>query len=173
LTAVPFAVALGSNLGNREANLLAGAAFIMGSGLVFEPSLSGIVESDPLEGVQGGSFLNCVMVGGTNVSPRSMLELCRSAERALGSQTRKEGMARRLDVDLLFVGNDPVSEDDLSLPHPRMHERRFVLQPLSQVWDEPLPVVGDSPTELLDKLGPQDDLEALFDRPQPGELWRL
>ncbi|MBD3369506.1 2-amino-4-hydroxy-6-hydroxymethyldihydropteridine diphosphokinase [Candidatus Fermentibacteria bacterium] len=173
MTAVPFAVAMGSNLGSREANLLAGAAFIMGSGLVFEPSLSGMVESDPKGGVEGGAFLNCVMVGGANGSPRLMLELCRSAESALGSRINKEGRARRLDVDLLFVGDDPVTEDDLSLPHPRMYERRFVLQPLSQVWEGPVPVLGASPADLLEKLGSGEDLRVLLDRPDPGRLWRL
>ena len=121
-------LALGSNLGEREALLRQAVASI--PGLV---AVSPVYETDPVGGPEQGAFLNCVVELDTDRSPRELLELCRELE-ADAERVRIERWGpRTLDVDVLLVGDLRVDEPDLEVPHPRMWQRRFVLAPLADL----------------------------------------
>ncbi|MCU1485282.1 MAG: 2-amino-4-hydroxy-6-hydroxymethyldihydropteridine diphosphokinase [Actinomycetia bacterium] len=121
-------LALGSNLGEREALLRRAVASI--PGLV---AVSPVYETDPVGGPEQGAFLNCVVELDTDRSPRELLELCRELE-AEAERVRIERWGpRTLDVDVLLVGDLTVDEPDLEVPHPRMWQRRFVLAPLADL----------------------------------------
>jgi len=160
-----LALSLGSNSGPRR-ELLEGAAGDLAELLeLTEPRLSGLFETEPWGGASGPAFLNCVLAGRTPLEPRQVLEVCRRVEVAAGSRVRKAGAPRRLDVDLLCMEDAVSSPPDLELPHPRMHLRRFVLVPLSQVWDGEVPGLGVSPERLLEDTG--DSAEAVELQPPP------
>ena len=118
-------LALGSNLGDREAALRAAVAAI--PDLV---AVSPVYETDPVGGPEQGAFLNAVVELATDRSPRELLGLCRELEAAADRVRVERWGPRTLDVDVLLVGDLTVAELDLEVPHPRMWDRRFVLAPL-------------------------------------------
>ncbi len=130
---------LGSNLGDRRANLRRAIAAL--PDLV---AVSDLYETDPVGGPDQGAFLNCVVELDTDRSPRELLELCRSLEEAARRVRIERWGPRTLDVDVLLVGDLEVDEPDLVVPHPRMWERGFVLAPLADLAPELLPDAWES-----------------------------
>ena len=128
-------IALGSNLGNAERHVRLGWRATAGLLALHNPQLSDLFRSEPAEGVAGGMFVNAVGVGETDLGPRAVLALLQAIERSLGRDRRREGLARSrsLDLDLLDWQGVQHEEADLQLPHPRLHQRDFVLRPLAQV----------------------------------------
>jgi 2-amino-4-hydroxy-6-hydroxymethyldihydropteridine diphosphokinase len=142
-------VGLGSNMGDRE-RMLWGAIHM----LAFAPdvdvvAVSSIRETDPVGLVDQPPFLNAAVAVETELGARALLELLLSIERELG-RTR-EGPRfgpRTIDLDLLLYGDEVVDEPGLTVPHPRLHERRFALEPLAEL-DPDLVVPGAGPVEAL------------------------
>ena len=126
---------LGSNLGDRRRFLDDAIA-----ALPDVVAVSPIYETEPVGGPEGqGPFLNCVVELDTDLTPRQLLELAQRLEQAaLRVRTQRWG-PRTLDVDVLLVGDLTVDEPDLVVPHPRMWERDFVLQPLRDLAPELVP----------------------------------
>jgi 2-amino-4-hydroxy-6-hydroxymethyldihydropteridine diphosphokinase len=125
-------VALGSNLGDREANLELALLRLDELGLV---ACSTFVETDPVGVTDQPRFLNAVAELRTDVPPRELLEGLLAIERELGrdrSQETRWGQ-RTLDLDLLLYGDETIDEPGLTVPHPRLAERRFVLEPLHEL----------------------------------------
>lgn len=126
---------LGSNLGQREANLLAALELLPGPGL--EPvAVSSIYESDPVGPVQDQpSFLNLVLEARTSLLPEALLNHCLAVERRLGRDREREVPKgpRLMDVDLLLVGQQVGRWPDLVLPHPELTNRAFVVLPLLEL----------------------------------------
>ncbi|PIE53052.1 2-amino-4-hydroxy-6-hydroxymethyldihydropteridine diphosphokinase [Candidatus Fermentibacteria bacterium] len=110
--------------------------------------VSPVYETPPWGNVKGGEFLNAAVSGCWSGSDTELLEFCRSLEAREGSPVRKLGLERPLDVDILFLQGG-VSRPELELPHSRMSLRKFVLVPLSDVWEEEIPGLGKTPAELL------------------------
>jgi 2-amino-4-hydroxy-6-hydroxymethyldihydropteridine diphosphokinase len=121
-------LALGSNLGEREA-LLRQAVASMPDLVAVSP----VYETDPVGGPEQGAYLNAVVELDTERSPRELLELCRALEAEADRVRIERWGPRTLDVDVLLVGDLTVDEPDLEVPHPRMWERRFVLAPLADL----------------------------------------
>jgi 2-amino-4-hydroxy-6-hydroxymethyldihydropteridine diphosphokinase len=118
---------LGSNLGDRAALLDAAVDRLVAVGLV---AVSPRYETDPVGGPSQGAFLNLVAELDTDLTPRQLLSVCARLE-AAASRVRVERWGpRTLDVDVLWVDGVTVDDPDLSVPHPRMWQRRFVLAPL-------------------------------------------
>lgn len=149
------AVALGSNLGDRRAMLRDAVAAIERY-----PGTRIIRVSDPIEtdavgpGAQG-KYLNAAALLGTTLEPRELLEALLATERALGRDRSREERwgARTIDLDLLLFDHRVIEEPGLCVPHPRMHERRFVLVPLAQIAAHAVhPVLQRSVGELLSNL---------------------
>jgi 2-amino-4-hydroxy-6-hydroxymethyldihydropteridine diphosphokinase len=118
---------LGSNLGDREAQLAAAVDRLVAVGLV---RASPTYETDPVGGPEQGAYLNVVAQLDTDLSPRQLLSVCARLEAAAQRVRQERWGPRTLDVDVLWVDGASVDEPDLVVPHPRMWERRFVLAPL-------------------------------------------
>ena len=149
---VPVAIALGSNLGDRDEQLDEAEDRLA-------VLLSGAVASARYEtGSVGGppnapDFLNEVVVGTTLLGPRSLLEALHAIEEAAGRERPFVNAPRTLDLDLILYGDFVIDEPGLRVPHPRFRDRAFVLQPLAEVagdWVDP--VSGHAVKELLDQL---------------------
>lgn len=128
-------LALGSNLGEREALLRHAVASI--PDLV---AVSPVYETDPVGGPEQDRFLNCVVELDTARTPHQLLALCQQLEADADRVRTERWGPRTLDVDVLLVGESTVDEPDLTVPHPRMWDRRFVLAPLADLAPELVPV---------------------------------
>ncbi len=153
-------IGVGSNLGNRLVNCEAALDRL---GRVPDTALlrvSPVVESEPQEGVEGGRFLNAVAEVTTTLAPRQLLGHLQAIEVALGrAADHPPGTVRAMDLDLLLYGDAVIREADLTVPHPRLAERRFVLAPLVAL-DPTLrhPILQVTMADLLQRLGPKAPL---------------
>jgi 2-amino-4-hydroxy-6-hydroxymethyldihydropteridine diphosphokinase len=149
-------IALGSNLGNRLANLRAAIDALRGISETGEPFLEApIYQTEPRFCPPGSpDFLNTVVEFGYGGSPLELLASAREIETGLGrTRSGLQNEPRVIDVDLLYLGDLVHDDADLELPHPRIGERRFVLQPLAEIRPElRLPGHERTVSELLDGL---------------------
>jgi 2-amino-4-hydroxy-6-hydroxymethyldihydropteridine diphosphokinase len=128
-------LALGSNLGDRRRTLRDAVDSLPGV-----VAMSGLYETDPVGGPPGQDpYLNLVVAIESALSPRNLLGLCHRIESAAGRVRGERWGPRTLDIDILWIDGETVDEPDLSIPHPRMFERRFVLVPLHDVAPDLLP----------------------------------
>src|SRR5687767_12246377 len=125
-------VALGTNLGDRERNLARGVAGLAARGLRIT-ARSSVYETEPVGGPAQGPYLNAVVQADTALDAAAVLARCLEVERAVGRRRGVPNAPRTLDLDLLLYGDLVVDSASLCLPHPRLHERRFVLAPLSEI----------------------------------------
>jgi 2-amino-4-hydroxy-6-hydroxymethyldihydropteridine diphosphokinase len=150
------AVALGSNLGDRLSSLRAARQQICDLTDIQPPVLSSaIYETDPVDCEPGApKFLNAVVEFGYNGDPLPLFKKLKNLEKTLGRpREHARNVSRMLDIDLLYIGDTRVNEAELELPHPRMHLRRFVLQPLADIRPELiLPRQTKTVRELLAQL---------------------
>ena len=125
-------VGLGSNLGDREATLLAALELLGRSVRVV--AVSSVRETEPWGDPNQPLYLNAVAAVETQLSPRGLLDVLLAVERELGRERsgRRYG-PRTIDLDLLVHGDEVLDEPGLTVPHPRLHERRFVLEPLAEL----------------------------------------
>jgi 2-amino-4-hydroxy-6-hydroxymethyldihydropteridine diphosphokinase len=131
-------IGLGSNLGDREATLRQGVAELAAAGDVV--AVSPLYETEPDGGPEDqGAFLNLVVELETADGPRQLLRRCQALEEAAHRVRTVRWGPRTLDADVLLVDDLTVDEADLVVPHPRMWERRFVLQPLADLAPELVP----------------------------------
>jgi 2-amino-4-hydroxy-6-hydroxymethyldihydropteridine diphosphokinase len=122
-------LALGSNLGDRLANLQGGIdALCAGPGLPVR-AVSPVYETAPVGGPEQGAFLNAVLIAASALPARDVLARCRAAEAALGRVRAERWGPRTLDVDVIACGDEISDDPELTLPHPRAHQRAFVLAP--------------------------------------------
>ena len=150
------AVALGSNLGDRLANLQAARKAILDLSNVKPPVLcSAIYETDPV-GCEpdAGKFLNALLEFNYEGDPLELLKKLREIERALGRPpNHPRNISRKIDIDLLYCGDTATDAEELQLPHPRMHLRKFVLQPLADIRpDLVLPGQRRTVSQLLARI---------------------
>jgi 2-amino-4-hydroxy-6-hydroxymethyldihydropteridine diphosphokinase len=131
-------IGLGSNLGDREAALRQGVVQLQAGGDVV--AVSPLYETEPVGGPEDqGAFLNVVVELFTGDTPHELLRRCQALEEAAHRVRTVRFGPRTLDADVLLVGHLVVDEEDLTVPHPRMWERRFVLQPLSDLAPDLVP----------------------------------
>ena len=142
---------LGSNLGDRGANVRRALELLAERGAASVVAVSTLCETAPEGGPPQGDFLNAAALVETELRPRELLAALKAVERALG---RRPGGPRwgprEVDLDLLLYDALVVDEPDLQVPHPRMHERRFVLEPAAEVAPSMRhPTLGRTVQELL------------------------
>ncbi len=146
-------IAVGSNLGDRLANLKTARRAVIGLPRVGPPLLASVVyETEPVDCAPGSAkFLNAVIEIGYDGEKEELLRGLRDIELAHGrSAVHVRNESRTLDLDLLYFGDASVSRPDLQLPHPRMRDRRFVLEPLAAIRpDLILPGETETVTQLL------------------------
>jgi len=142
-------VGLGANLGEREGALRAALAALDATEGIDVVAVSTFRETDPVDYLDQPRFLNAAAALETTLAPRELLDALLEVERSLG-RTR-EGPRfgpRTIDLDLLLYGDESLDEPGLTVPHPRLHGRRFVLEPLAEL-DPDLVVPGHGPLETL------------------------
>jgi 2-amino-4-hydroxy-6-hydroxymethyldihydropteridine diphosphokinase len=125
-------LSLGSNVGDREANLRAAIDALAEAGMRVT-RISSFYETEPVDYLQQAWFLNCVVEGETELPPLPLLYALRAIETRMGSKKPFAKGPRRIDMDILLYGDEIVDTADLQVPHPRMAERRFVLVPLAEI----------------------------------------
>lgn len=128
-------VAIGANLGDREATIRAALAELDAADGVAVVAVSTLLETEPVGYLDQPRFLNGAAALETSLPARALLELLLAVEARFGR--RRDGVPpqgpRTLDLDLLLYGSAEIDEPGLRIPHPRLHERRFVLQPLAEL----------------------------------------
>ena len=155
-------IAFGSNLGDRLGNLRSGRASVLAIDGVSGPAqASRVYETEPVgTGVDAGAFLNAVIEVEFDGPAHALLDGLQDIEAAMGRPSKRPRNApRTLDLDILYLGNLVLANDEVVIPHPRLHQRRFVLTPLADIRPAlVLPGQQRSITELLSAL---DDTSAV------------
>ena len=149
-------LALGSNLGDREAELRRAVG-----AMTEVVAASAVYETDPVGGPEGqGPYLNMVVQLETKRSPQQLLETCRSLEAVAGRVRDVHWGPRTLDVDVIWIDGVTVTDDDLQVPHPRFRERPFVLAPLAELAPDIVPAGWEEDFDHLGvyRLGPLEEL---------------
>lgn len=146
-------VALGSNLGDRRGAIEQALARLAAEPHIRVQKVSTLIETTPVGGPQQGDYLNGACVLETELAPRALLDRLLAIETALGRVRTTRWGARTIDLDLIFFGDTILDEPGLAVPHPRAHERLFVLGPLYElVPDFRHPRLGLTVAELYERL---------------------
>jgi 2-amino-4-hydroxy-6-hydroxymethyldihydropteridine diphosphokinase len=132
MTPLCIYLSLGSNLGDRAANLRAAIAALRTANLHVR-KVSSFYETEPVDYLDQPWFLNCVVEGATDSQPIDLLHALRAIESQLGSKKTFAKGPRLLDIDILLFGELSLDTPELQIPHPRMLERKFVLAPLAEI----------------------------------------
>ena len=145
-------IALGSNVGDREAHLAAALEKLCGLPGTRVLKISRWIETEPQGGPPQPPFLNGAAEIQTALEPRALLERLQQIERELGRPAdHPRWAARTIDLDILSYGHTIIDEPGLTIPHPLMHERRFALEPMAEIAPDWIhPVFHQSARELLD-----------------------
>jgi 2-amino-4-hydroxy-6-hydroxymethyldihydropteridine diphosphokinase len=126
-------VGIGSNLGDREATLRRAVELLAAEEGIEVVAVSELRETEPVGPVEQGSFLNGAVRLATELPPHELLERLLAIEQCLGRVRKERFGPRTIDLDLLVYGEQVIDEPGLTIPHPRLHERRFALDPLAEL----------------------------------------
>jgi 2-amino-4-hydroxy-6-hydroxymethyldihydropteridine diphosphokinase len=144
-------LSLGSNMGDREGHLRKAIQRLATLGRVV--AVSSFYETEPVEFAEQEWFLNCAVALETGMMPGELMTALLQIEREMGRQRTQNKGPRNIDLDILLFGDLVIEAPELNVPHPAMHERRFVLEPLVEIapgaWH---PVMKKAARELLDDL---------------------
>ena len=142
-------LSIGSNLGGRERNLRDALGLLAGPSLRIL-RVSSFYETEPRDVADQPWFLNAVVEAETDLFPKQLLARLQKIERQLGRKRIRPKGPRTIDIDILLYGEAVIATDDLTVPHPRMEERRFVLEPLAELGpDLRHPVTRRTVREML------------------------
>lgn len=145
-------LSMGSNLGDREKYLREAISRLQDLGVIRQ--ISAFYETQPVE-VQTEQpwFLNCALAMETELMPLEFLRRMLGVEQSMGRARTEPKGPRTIDLDILLFGNDVLDTPELTVPHPAMHQRRFVLEPLTEIAPDVMPpVLKRTVRELLDSL---------------------
>ncbi|MGB7598679.1 MAG: 2-amino-4-hydroxy-6-hydroxymethyldihydropteridine diphosphokinase [Candidatus Sulfotelmatobacter sp.] len=144
-------LSLGSNIGNREAHLREAVRQLQGVGRA--TGVSSFYETEPVEFTEQAWFLNCAVGLETALTPQELMSAILGIEKVMGRQRIQKKGPRLIDIDILLFGNVVLNSAEVTIPHPAMTERRFVLEPLAEIAPEVRhPVLNETIRELRDAL---------------------
>jgi 2-amino-4-hydroxy-6-hydroxymethyldihydropteridine diphosphokinase len=127
-------LSLGSNVGERAAQLRDAIARLVAVGRVV--AVSSFYETEPVEFTEQPWFLNCAIELETEMRPQELMAAILRVEQRMGRKRLLDKGPRSIDIDILLFGDAIVDSDEVTIPHPAMHERRFVLEPLEEIAPE-------------------------------------
>jgi 2-amino-4-hydroxy-6-hydroxymethyldihydropteridine diphosphokinase len=145
-------VGIGSNLGDREAILRGAVELLAAEDGIEVVAVSELRETAPVGPVEQGPFLNGAVRVATELPPRELLKRLLAIEQRLGRVRKERFGPRTIDLDLLVYGEQVIDEPGLTIPHPRVHERRFALDPLAELAPDLVIPGRGSISALLAKL---------------------
>lgn len=161
-----IAVGLGSNVGDRFDHVVSAMEDLDRLGTV--TARSSLYETAPIGNLEQDDFINAVAIVETDASARSVLDTLLEIEQEHGrTRTTERWGPRTLDLDLLVYGNEVISEPGLTVPHPHIAQRRFVLEPLAEIW--PDAVIGDGVTARGSVEATLEQQVARVRRPEASE----
>jgi len=144
-------LSIGSNLGNREQNLKTAVQKLESIGTVL--CVSSLYETEPVEFTDQPMFLNSAVALETSASPARLIEQLIEIEKGMGRERIQRKGPRTIDLDILLFGDQILNTEKLTIPHPAMQHRRFVLEPLAEIAPEVIhPVLKRTVRELLKQL---------------------
>ena len=145
-------IAIGSNLGDREKNIIDAINLLIANGVDVK-NISSIIETKPYGNVKQPDFLNCVVDGYTTLPPKILLATLKAIEKELGRTATTHWGPRVIDLDIIFYDELVIDEPNLKIPHPDMQNRFFVLEPLNELAPDFVhPVFNKTVRELLSEL---------------------
>lgn len=126
-------LSLGANIGNKEKQIESAIGYIRSMKLLDSVDISPYYSTEPVGYTEQDWFLNIVLSGYTEMDVYYFMEKLSLIEKMVGRTEREKWHEREIDIDILFYGDEIISRSDLTVPHPRMHERRFVLVPANDI----------------------------------------
>jgi 2-amino-4-hydroxy-6-hydroxymethyldihydropteridine diphosphokinase len=151
-------IGLGSNMGNREKNIKTAIYELHKHPEIFIDKMSSLYETKPVGVVDQPNFLNAVISINTVLQPHTLLKVCLDTEYQMGRVRYQRWGPRNIDIDILLYHDLVIRDEELHIPHPRLHVRSFVLVPLQEIAYN-IPVYQDlTPAELLEKVDDRNDV---------------
>lgn len=155
-------LSVGANVGDKRSTILRAYEIIKESGILENVTLSSFYETEPVGFKDQPWFLNAAISGYTDINNTDLISMLKSIEYALGRKPRERWHEREIDLDILLYGNNKIESKPLTVPHPRMHQRRFVLLPASEIAGNAIhPIFGLSINSLLENCEDKSEVNII------------
>ena len=158
-------IGIGSNIGDKTANCKKAIELLKENPQIKVTKISDFYETEPVGYKKQEWFVNCAVEIETDLNPQELLLLCHMIESELGRERKIKYGPRTIDLDILLYNNDIIDTIGLKIPHPEMHKRRFVLEPLSDIAPDAVhPVLKKAIVELLNNLSEEDAIKRIREK---------
>ena len=158
-------LSLGSNIGDRESHLVNAIARLQACGTIVR--VSSFYETEPVEVTEQAWFLNCAVAMETQQTPSQLMAAALKIEREMGRHRAQKKGPRTIDIDILLFGKTVLNSPELTIPHPAMHQRRFVLESLAEIAPEARhPALQKTIRDLRDALPPGQGVRRINNAPR-------